>query len=152
MGGRSGQGINSGTKSYASNYAQSIGLNKNDYTITFENLGDYGGDVTYVNVKGTNIYKLKSEVRINSNMSEERKRQIVRHELTHVKQSKDNRLYIDGSSGRKGGIYWEGKKYMSLSAYQKIEQGITSRNLETRVKNIRKYRSLPWEEEARAAE
>tara|TARA_R100000951_G_scaffold58110_1_gene48790 strand:+ start:1084 stop:1542 length:459 start_codon:yes stop_codon:yes gene_type:complete len=152
MGGRSGQGINSGLTNYANTYAKSIGLNKKDFNISFDNLGDAGGDVSFVKVEGTNIYKLKNEVRINSNMSEERKQQIIRHELTHVKQSKENRLYIDGSRGRKGGLYWEGKKYMSLSSYQKILKGTSSKNLEIRVRNTRKYRSLPWEVEARSSE
>lgn len=141
MGGRSGQNINSNLNNFATKYAESIGLKGNDFKIVFENLGQSGGDVSFVQVEGTNIYKLSNEIRINSNVSEDRKQKIIRHELTHVKQSKDNRLYIDGSSGKKGGVYWEGKKHMSLSEYQKVSSQRTGRDR-------MKYKNLPWEKEA----
>ena len=90
-------------------------------------------------------YAESNEIRINSNVSEDRKQKIIRHELTHVKQSKDNRLYIDGSSGKKGGVYWEGKKHMSLSEYQKVSSQQTGRDR-------MKYKNLPWEKEAISSE
>lgn len=149
MGGRSGQGINSGLTNYANTYAKSIGLNKKDFNIVLiDSSNNVAGGIEFNRIGNSDVFKVDKNVMIDKSLSQTEKQKAIRHELTHVKQSKDGRLYINGSEGRAGGFYWEGKRYMSLSNYNKIMIDLNSPSASRRARAFSKYVNLPWEKEA----
>lgn len=77
-------------------------------------------------------------------------KEVIKHELTHLKQYQDGRLSMKTIDGV---LYkmWEGKPYISQRSFETVMKQFSSKVFATRQAAYRTYRNLPWEVEAHAA-
>jgi hypothetical protein len=79
-------------------------------------------------------------VTINTKFVDERIRKTIRHELRHIQQGVTGMHYEDVT-----GLYWDGKKIMTVSLYNRTVQSIRMGSQDA----LNRYRALPWEVDAR---
>jgi hypothetical protein len=81
-------------------------------------------------------------------MSEAQVKEVIKHELKHIQQAKEDRFYVKPSYTGKDMIVFNGKEVISVSAYSKVISDMGSKNTEKRNKAYNKYRKFGWEVEA----
>jgi hypothetical protein len=135
----------------AKEYAESIGLSGNVEIVVNKSKWPSGGVGFSKPIDGKQVFNPKIEIYNNGTLTAKQFDEIVRHEMTHLKQGQTDRFFlqkIDGSWN----IIWEGKPYMKMSEYNRIVNGFSGNASAAYIKKMyEKYRSLPWEAEAHLA-
>jgi len=151
------------TINFINKQVKDLGITKN-VTIGFvDNLPNATskGSVGYSNnvIKDGNMRYLEPSYKVNILNSAKNQKNIIAHELTHIKQMQDGRLKfgfeLKEVNGKlvayQMGRYWEGKFYISDKDYTKIRKALSSAKTQAAYdKALTKYKSLPWEKEAYA--
>lgn len=143
----------SGIGDYTKRFAKEYGVS-GDISVRVSKVrsGTEGGGVNFGAVDANGNATLKSVVfiRASSDLTKEQVQEIIKHELTHLKQSQSGRFYFNANRGTDG-YYFDGKFVISAAGYRKIMRGMDSRSYSVRQKSYQLYRNLPWEVEAHAA-
>lgn len=155
---------NADTIGFINEQVNNLGITKN-VTIEFtDNLrsSTSRGSVGYSDsvIKDGNMRYLEPSYKVNILNSAKNQKNIIAHELTHIKQMQDGRLRfgfeLKEVNGKliayQMGRYWDGKFHISDKDYTKIKKALSSAKTQAAYdKALAKYKALPWEKEAYAA-
>jgi len=123
---------------------------KGDINIINQSLGgNLGGGVSFIKQSDGN-YILSNNVVIDGSMSILRQKEILAHELRHLYQRdyKEFKIIATGSNSSQG-MYYEGKRIISINAYNKILRGMKNKtNVALQNQSYNRYIKLPWEADA----
>ena len=130
--------------------AKEYGL-KDGFDIDIVESDNVGGGVNFKRISPTvSKFENKIEIFTDGTLTKTQYNQIINHELRHVQQGQVGKMLMKRNSRGSWDIYWDGKKYMSASAYEKLTKRITNSRLsfKARAEAFKKYENLPWEKEA----
>lgn len=135
----------------ARKYAEELGL-KGNVSINIKNSDFDGGGVSWDKpVNNRMNFKPNIEIDATSKLTQRQVDEIIRHEMTHLKQNQSNRMFLQKDSGT-WNIYWDGKPYMSMKEYTRLTNRFQGKaSYKVRQAAYKKYRELPWEAEAHLA-
>lgn len=89
-------------------------------------------------------YYMDNKISVKNGLSKEQYETTIKHELRHIYQAKEKGFYISDK-----GIHWENEVHISHKEYNKILKEVKSAKNKTDYDNaIKKYNSLPWENDA----
>ena len=135
----------------ARKYAEELGL-KGNVSINIKNSDFDGGGVSWGKpVNNRMNFKPNIEIDATSKLTQRQVDEIIRHEMTHLKQNQSNRMFLQKDAGT-WNIYWDGKPYMSMKEYTRLTNRFQGKaSYKVRQAAYKKYRELPWEAEAHLA-
>ena len=132
-------------------------LKSNEYGLTdgfvieISKSKNVGGGVSFKKVSNDlSKFDNKVEIYTDGTLTKKQYNQIINHELRHVQQGQLDRLQMRRNKSGRWDLYWEGKRYMSATEYEKLTKRITNPRLSAskRAEAFNKYANLPWEKEA----
>ena len=130
--------------------ANEYGLTDN-FVIEISKSENVGGGVSFKKVSNDlSKFDNKVEIYTDGTLTKKQYNQIINHELRHVQQGQLDRLQMRRNKSGRWDLYWEGKRYMSATEYEKLTKRITNPRLSApkRYEAFKKYANLPWEKEA----
>lgn len=130
--------------------ANEYGLTDN-FVIEISKSKNVGGGVSFKKVSNDlSKFDNKVEIYTDGTLTKKQYNQIINHELRHVQQGQLDRLQMIRNKSGRWYLYWEGKRYMSATEYEKLTKRITNPRLSAskRAEAFNKYANLPWEKEA----
>ena len=130
--------------------ANEYGLTDN-FVIEISKSKNVGGGVSFKKVSNDlSKFDNKVEIYTDGTLTKKQYNQIINHELRHVQQGQLDRLQMRRNKSGRWDLYWEGKKYMSATEYERLTKRITNPRLSApkRYEAFKKYSNLPWEKEA----
>jgi hypothetical protein len=130
--------------------ANEYGLTDN-FVIEISKSENVGGGVSFKKVSNDlSKFDNKVEIYTDGTLTKKQYNQIINHELRHVQQGQLDRLQMRRNKSGRWDLYWEGKKYMSATEYERLTKRITNPRLSApkRYEAFKKYSNLPWEKEA----
>jgi len=131
-------------KNYSNDIINELGLNNENLKINVKEIKNNLSGAVAWNLGKDGKYYLDNNVTIKPNLTKEKAKQILKHELRHIYQNKNNGFFI----GEKG-IYWNNELHTDLKSYNKVINSVSkAKTKEQYMKASKVYNSFPWEKDA----